>query len=123
MVGEIGVSPIIIDEIHSLDIQGDRVEGESGVTRSIIDELHSCDIQGVQMEGESGVTRNIIDEFRSWDIQGDQMEGESKVLFKVSSMNLILGMSMEMKLNVKVVLLEVSLMSFIVRDPSRPNGK
>ena len=32
------------------------MEGESGVTRIIIDELHSWDIQGDQMEGESGVT-------------------------------------------------------------------
>ena len=45
------------------------MEGESGVTRSIIDELHSLDIQGDQMEGESGVTRSIIDELHSWNIQ------------------------------------------------------
>ena len=32
------------------------MEDESGVTRSIIDEIHSLDIQGDQMEGESGVT-------------------------------------------------------------------
>ena len=32
------------------------MEGESGVTPNIIDELHSSDIQGDQMEGESGVT-------------------------------------------------------------------
>ena len=38
------------------------MEGQSGVTPSIIDELHSSDIQVVQMEGESGVTRSIIDE-------------------------------------------------------------
>ena len=36
------------------------MECESGVTRSIIDEIHSLDIQGDQMEGESGVTRSII---------------------------------------------------------------
>ena len=96
---------------------------EADVTRNIIDELHSWEFQGDEKEGESGVTRSIIDEFRSWDIQGDQMEGESKVLLKESSMKLILGMSMEIKWKVKVVLLEVSLMSFIVRDPSRPNGK
>ena len=46
----------MIDELHSLDIQGDQMEAESGVTRSIIDELHSWDIQGDQKEGESGVT-------------------------------------------------------------------
>ena len=47
------------------------MEGESGVTRSIIDELHSSDIQGDKMEGESGVTRSILDELHSSDIQGD----------------------------------------------------
>ena len=45
------------------------MEDESGVTRNIIDELHSLDIQGEQMEGEGGVTRGIIDELLSWDIQ------------------------------------------------------
>ena len=35
---------------------------ESGVTRSIIDELHSLDIQADQMEGENYVTRSISDE-------------------------------------------------------------
>ena len=32
------------------------MEGESGVTRIIIDELHSSDIQRDKMEGESSVT-------------------------------------------------------------------
>ena len=32
------------------------MEGESGVTRSIIDEPHSLDIQGHQMEGEGAGT-------------------------------------------------------------------
>ena len=32
------------------------MEGENGVTPSIIDELHSSDTQGGQMEGESGVS-------------------------------------------------------------------
>ena len=45
MAGESGVTRKIIDELHSLDIQGDQMEGESGVTRSIIDELYSSDIQ------------------------------------------------------------------------------
>ena len=45
------------------------MECESGVIRSIIDEIHSLDIQGHQMEGESCVTRSIIDELHSWDIQ------------------------------------------------------
>ena len=35
--------------------------GESGVTRSVIDELPSLDIQRDQMDGESGVTGSIID--------------------------------------------------------------
>ena len=37
------------------------MESEGGFTRSVIDELHSSDIQGGKMEGESGVTRSIID--------------------------------------------------------------
>ena len=45
MVGESGVTPIIIDQLHSLDIQEDQMEGESGVTRNMIDELNSSDIQ------------------------------------------------------------------------------
>ena len=44
MEGESGVTRIIIDELHSWDIQGDQMEGESGVTRIVIDELHSSDI-------------------------------------------------------------------------------
>ena len=65
------------------------MEGESGAIRSIIDELHSSVIQGDQMEGENGVTRSI-------------------------SAELILRKSKEIKLNVKVVLLKVSLMNFIL---------
>ena len=45
MVGERGVTRIIIDEVHSSDIQGDKMEGESGVTRSIIYDHYSSDIQ------------------------------------------------------------------------------
>ena len=37
------------------------MEGESGISRSMIDELHSWDIQGYRMEFKSGVTRSIID--------------------------------------------------------------
>ena len=36
------------------------MECESGVTRSIIDELHSLDIQGDQMEVESKVLLEVI---------------------------------------------------------------
>ena len=104
------------DDLHSLDIQGYQIERESCVTRTIIHEIHSSDIQADQMEGGSGFARSIIDELYSWDIQGDQMEGEKKVLLELSSMNLIpiLGMSKEMKWKVKVVLLEVSLMNFLL---------
>ena len=66
------------------------------------------------MENESGVTRSIMDEIHSWDIQRDQIKGESMVILEVSSMNLILGMSMEIKWKVNVVLLEVSLTNFIL---------
>ena len=64
------------------------MEGENGVTRSIIVELHSWGIQRDQMEGESGVTERIIDELHSSDM---------------------------IKWKVKVLLVEVSLMSFILR--------
>ena len=37
------------------------MEAEDGVTPSIIDDIPSFDIQGDQMAGESGVTRSIID--------------------------------------------------------------
>ena len=66
------------------------------------------------MEGESCVTRSIIDGLHSWDIQGDQMEGEI-VLLEVSLMNFILVISREIKWKMKVVLLEVSLINFILR--------
>ena len=41
MEGEGGVTPNIIDELLSSDIQGDRMVRETAVTRSIIDEIHS----------------------------------------------------------------------------------
>ena len=66
------------------------------------------------MEGESCLTRSIIDELHSWDIQGDQMK-RKVVLFEVSLMIFILGISNEIKWNVKVVLLEVSLMNIIFK--------
>ena len=73
------------------------MEGESGVPRSIIDELHSRDIERDEMEGESCVTPSIIDELNSWDIQLDQIDGEGMVLLEVSSVNLILGLTKEIK--------------------------
>ena len=45
------------------------MEGESGVTGSIIDELHSSDIQRDKLEGESDVTPRMIDELHSRDIE------------------------------------------------------
>ena len=48
------------------------MDGESGVTRIIIDELHSSDIQGDKMECVKGVTRRSIDELHSSEFQGDQ---------------------------------------------------
>ena len=70
------------------------MEGESGVTRSIIDELHSLDIQGDQIVGENGFTRIIIDELHS----SDMIKWNVKlVLLEVSLMILILRMSKEIK--------------------------
>ena len=66
------------------------MEGESGVTRSIIDERYFSDIQGDERQGKSDVTRSITDEVHSSDM---------------------------VKRKVKVVLLEVSLMNFIVGVP------
>ena len=45
MEDESGVTPSVIDEVRSWDIQGDQKEGESDVTRSIIEDLHFSDIQ------------------------------------------------------------------------------
>ena len=88
MEGEICVTRSIINELHSWDMQGDQMEDENSVTGSIIDELHSWHIQGDQKECEGGFTRSIIDELHS------------------------LGM---VKWKVKVVLLQVSMMNFILR--------
>ena len=76
------------------------------------------------MKGENGVTRSIFDQLLSLNIQGDQMEGERMVLLEESSLNLIRidGMSKEMKRKVKVVLLEVSLMNFILRISKEIKG-
>ena len=41
MEGERSNTQIIIDELHSWDIQGDQISGESCVIPNIIDELHS----------------------------------------------------------------------------------
>ena len=44
------------------------MEVESGVTRIIIDGLHSWDIQGDQMAGKSSGTRSITDELDISDV-------------------------------------------------------
>ena len=78
--------------------------GESGVTRTIIDELHSSEIQRNQNEDEIGVTRSIIDELHSSDIVKIKVK---MVLLEVSLMNFIFGISNEIKWKVEVLLLEV----------------
>ena len=87
--------------------------GESDVTRSIIDELHSLDIQGDQMEGESGFIGSTMMIFvlPIW----KEIKWKVKVvLLEVSLMHFILRISKEIKWKVKMVLLEVSLMIFIL---------
>ena len=65
------------------------------------------------MEGESDVTRSIFDVLHFWDIQRDQMEVKV-ALVEVSLMNFIFRRPKEIQRKVKVVLLEVSLMNFIL---------
>ena len=64
------------------------------------------------MESESGVTRSIIDELHSTDMIKWKVK---VVLFEVSLMSFILRILKQIKFKVKVVLLEVSLMNFILR--------
>ena len=63
------------------------------------------------MEGESVVTRSIIDEIHSFDMIKWKVK---VVLLEVSLMNFILWISKEIKWKVKVALLEVSLMNLIL---------
>ena len=91
------------------------MEGESCVTRCIIEELYSSHIQGDQMECTSGVTRSIIDELHSGDMQGDQMDGENGVTRRISDEFLFLRISKEIKVKENSVVLDVSLMNFILR--------
>ena len=98
------------------------MKGASGVTLSIIDEFQSGDIEVDQMEGEGGVTRRIIDDFHSGDMQGDPMECGGCVTRSIIDA-LIPGISKEIKWKVKVVLLEVSLMNFILRIGSNERWK
>ena len=87
------------------------MEGESRINRSIFDEHHSLVFQGDQMEIESGITRSIIDEVHSLGIKLKV----KVVLLEVSLMKFILRISNENKWEGKVVLLQVSLMNFILR--------
>ena len=64
------------------------------------------------MEGESGVTRSITDNRLSSDIQRDQMECEGGVIGTIID-ELLLQISKEIKWKVKMVLFEVSLMNLI----------
>ena len=79
------------------------MEGKSGVTRSIIDEVDSSDIQGDQMEAESGVTRSVIDELDSFWISKEIKWKVKMVLLELSLISIILRISNEMKRMVKVV--------------------
>ena len=64
------------------------------------------------MEGESGITRSVIDALFS----SDMMKWKVKmVLLEVSLINFILRVSKEIKRKLKMVILEVSLMNFILR--------
>ena len=63
------------------------------------------------MERESGITRRFIDQLRSWHIQRDQLQDGSSVTESIIDQ---LHSSDIMKGKVKVVLLEISLMSFIL---------
>ena len=96
------------------------MEGESGVTRSIIEELDSSNIQRDEMPGESGVTRSIIDERHS----SDMIQRKVKVvLLEVSLMKFILRRSRDIKWKVKELLIEVSLKNFFFGYPTRSNGR
>ena len=74
------------------------------------------------MEAESGFTRSIIDELLLW--TSNDIKGKVKVvLIEVSLMNFILQISKETKWKLKVVLLEVSLMNFFFGHPTISNGR
>ena len=112
MEGESDFTRSVVDELHSWDIHGYQKERERAVTISIIDDLDSSYIQREQLEGESCVNGSSIDELHSWDM----IKWKDKVLLlEVSLMNFILGISYEMNWKVNVVLLEISLENFILR--------
>ena len=68
------------------------------------------------MEGESGVTRSIVDELHSSDMVKRKVK---VVLLEVSLMNFLVWIFKEIKWQVKVVLLEVSSMNFFFGYPTR----
>ena len=65
------------------------------------------------MEGESGVTRSITDDRLSSDIQRDEVECEGGVI-PTNIIELLLQISKEIKWKVKMVLFEVSFMNLIL---------
>ena len=67
------------------------MEGESGATRSLIDELHSLDMQGYQMEGENMAL--LEESFMSYILRiSKEMKWKVKVvLLEVSLMNFFFG--------------------------------
>ena len=81
------------------------------MTGSIIDEFDSSNMEGDEMEGESCITRSIIDDRHSFDLVKWRMK---VVLLEVSIINFILRIFNEIKRKVEVVLLEVSLVKFIL---------
>ena len=80
------------------------MEDENSVTGSIIDELHSLHIQGEQKECEGGFTRSIIDELHSLGMVKWKVK---VVLLQVSMMNFMLPICKEIKWKVNVVLFKV----------------
>ena len=86
------------------------MEGESGVTRSIIDEPHTLHIEGDQMEGQSGVSW-----FKFFLRISKDIKRKVKVVFlEVSLTNLVVRIGKAITWKVKEVLLEVSLMNVIL---------
>ena len=63
------------------------------------------------MKGERDVTRSIIDELHSSDLVKRNVK---LMLLELSLMNFYPGISKEIKFKVQVVLLEVSLINFIL---------
>ena len=73
------------------------MEGESGDARSVFDEIHSWDMQGDRMEGESGVLLKMSLMNFLLGISKEIKRKEKVVLLEVSLMNFILRISNEMK--------------------------